>query len=101
MRCSLKRNGNIEVSRVPPFQIVVELTPSSKWKWPEISGLDRFEGRKMHSARWDSDYDFRDKTVAVIGAGSSAIQIVPSLQPSKALMAIERRFLTASQLSRR
>lgn len=29
---------------------------------------------------WDARYDFRDKKIGVIGGGSSAIQIVPSLQ---------------------
>lgn len=37
----------------------------------------------MHSAHWDDSYDFNGKAVAVIGSGSSAIQIVPQLQPSK------------------
>ncbi|KIX05594.1 uncharacterized protein Z518_06466 [Rhinocladiella mackenziei CBS 650.93] len=50
------------------------------WKWPDIPGLHRFKGRLLHSARWDEEYNFQDKTVAVIGAGSSAIQIVPNLQ---------------------
>jgi cation diffusion facilitator CzcD-associated flavoprotein CzcO len=35
----------------------------------------------MHSARWDHTYDLTDKKVAVIGGGSSAVQIVPSIQP--------------------
>lgn len=35
----------------------------------------------MHSAAWDADYDLTDKTVAVIGGGSSAVQIIPSIQP--------------------
>ena len=37
----------------------------------------------MHSARWDSSYDLKGKTVAVVGGGSSAVQIVPSIQPSE------------------
>jgi cation diffusion facilitator CzcD-associated flavoprotein CzcO len=37
----------------------------------------------MHSAKWDSKYDLKDKTVAVVGGGSSAVQIVPSIQPSE------------------
>ena len=57
--------------------------PGSKWKWPEIGGLDQFTGPVLHSARWDANYDFHGKTAAVLGAGSSAIQIVPSLQPGK------------------
>lgn len=35
----------------------------------------------MHTAKWDKDYDLRGKKVAVIGAGSSAAQVVPSVQP--------------------
>lgn len=37
----------------------------------------------MHSARWDNDYDLKGKKVAVIGGGSSAVQIIPSIQPSE------------------
>jgi cation diffusion facilitator CzcD-associated flavoprotein CzcO len=55
----------------------------SSWKWPEIPGLQDFKGKLLHSASWDHTYDFQNKTVVVIGAGSSAIQIVPQLQPSK------------------
>lgn len=55
---------------------------TSKWKWPEIEGRELFKGPMMHSANWDESVDFKDKTVAVIGAGSSGIQIVPALQPS-------------------
>jgi cation diffusion facilitator CzcD-associated flavoprotein CzcO len=38
-------------------------------KWPEIEGLDSFEGKKMHSARWDWSYDLKDKKIAMIGNG--------------------------------
>ncbi|KIX98610.1 uncharacterized protein Z520_05911 [Fonsecaea multimorphosa CBS 102226] len=52
----------------------------NKWKWPDIRGLDTFKGHKVHSARWDDSFDFTGKKVAVIGNGSSAIQIVPILR---------------------
>jgi cation diffusion facilitator CzcD-associated flavoprotein CzcO len=51
----------------------------SRWRWPEIEGLHDFGGHLCHSAVWDGEYDFRGKRVAVIGNGSSAIQIVPQL----------------------
>jgi cation diffusion facilitator CzcD-associated flavoprotein CzcO len=51
----------------------------SHWRWPRIPGLHDFEGNLCHSAVWDTDYDFAGKNVAVIGNGSSAIQIVPQL----------------------
>jgi cation diffusion facilitator CzcD-associated flavoprotein CzcO len=34
----------------------------------------------MHTAAWDHSYDWTGKKVAVIGNGSSAIQMVPHLQ---------------------
>ncbi|KAJ5477649.1 hypothetical protein N7530_003158 [Penicillium desertorum] len=49
------------------------------WKWPSIPGLHSFKGKLLHSACWDSTYDMEDKNIAVIGAGSSGIQIVPAL----------------------
>jgi cation diffusion facilitator CzcD-associated flavoprotein CzcO len=48
-------------------------------KFPDIPGLERFVGRSFHSARWEHDYDFRGKRVAVIGTGPSAVQFVPAL----------------------
>lgn len=53
----------------------------NSWKYPDIPGLDAFKGKLMHSAAWDPDYDLSGKTVAVIGGGSSAVQLIPSIQP--------------------
>ncbi|KAK6380930.1 hypothetical protein LTS17_005131 [Exophiala oligosperma] len=52
----------------------------NKWKWPSIAGLDKFQGKLLHSADWDSSWDWTDRKVALIGCGSSAIQILPKLQ---------------------
>ncbi|KMQ74327.1 flavin-containing monooxygenase [Marinobacter subterrani] len=49
--------------------------------WPKLEGLDRFQGKLFHSARWDHDYDLAGKHVAVIGTGASAIQFVPEIAP--------------------
>ena len=48
---------------------------------PAIPGLDRFAGTVMHSAQWDPAWSAAGQRVAVIGTGSSAIQIVPAIQP--------------------
>lgn len=50
------------------------------WKWPDIKGLHDFKGELLHSASWNDDFKPEGKNVAVIGSGSSAIQIVPTLQ---------------------
>jgi cation diffusion facilitator CzcD-associated flavoprotein CzcO len=51
----------------------------SKPVYPDIPGRETFLGKAMHSARWDHDYSLKGKTVAVIGTGASAIQIIPSI----------------------
>jgi cation diffusion facilitator CzcD-associated flavoprotein CzcO len=48
-------------------------------KMPDIEGLDDFEGKVMHTARWDHGYDLRGKRTAVIGTGPSAVQVVPAI----------------------
>jgi cation diffusion facilitator CzcD-associated flavoprotein CzcO len=48
---------------------------------PQLPGLADFQGKVFHSARWDHGHDLSDKTVAVIGTGASAIQIVPEIAP--------------------
>lgn len=49
----------------------------NKWKWPSIEGLSDFTGVVAHSAQWPQDLDWTNKSVAVIGTGSSSIQMVP------------------------
>ncbi|KAL3441401.1 FAD/NAD(P)-binding domain-containing protein [Aspergillus insuetus] len=53
----------------------------NQYRFPDIPGVDKFRGKLMHSAHWDDTYDLTNKTVAVIGGGSSAVQIIPSIQP--------------------
>ncbi len=51
--------------------------PLSVPKKPEIDGLERFQGRLLHAARWPHEpVDFTGKRVGVIGTGSTGIQIV-------------------------
>ncbi|KAF9447964.1 FAD/NAD(P)-binding domain-containing protein, partial [Macrolepiota fuliginosa MF-IS2] len=51
------------------------------WKWPNIPGLDTFEGDVLHTAKYDRSLDLTDKTVALIGTGSSGIQVLPAILP--------------------
>ena len=48
-------------------------------KVPSIPGVETFEGPSFHSAQWDHGADIHDRTVAVIGTGASAVQLVPHL----------------------
>lgn len=59
--------------------------------YPDIPGIDAFEGTMFHSAEWDHSYDFKGKRVAVIGTGASAIQFVPAIAPDVAHMTVFQR----------
>ena len=50
--------------------------------FPDIEGRESFEGPSFHSARWDHTIDLRDKRVAVIGTGASAVQFIPEIVPN-------------------
>lgn len=50
-------------------------------KMPDIPGIDAFQGKIIHTARWDHSYDIRDKRVAIIGTGATAVQVVPTIAP--------------------
>ncbi|MFL5346216.1 MAG: flavin-containing monooxygenase [Hyalangium sp.] len=47
--------------------------------YPAIPGRESFQGPAFHSACWRHDAELAGKTVAVIGTGASAIQLVPQL----------------------
>jgi cyclohexanone monooxygenase len=50
---------------------------------PAFPGAERFEGEIHHAARWPAhDLDLGDKRVAVIGTGSTGIQLVTALAPT-------------------
>ena len=51
----------------------------SDWQWPQIEGLNSFEGKICHTASWDKTITLQGKKVAVIGMGSSGIQVTSEL----------------------
>ncbi|MFT6017019.1 MAG: cation diffusion facilitator CzcD-associated flavoprotein CzcO, partial [Candidatus Azotimanducaceae bacterium] len=61
--------------------------PLDRPKLPGIPGIETFKGHTFHTSRWDYDYTggspeggldkLRDKRVAIIGTGATAVQCVP------------------------
>nr|WP_238589788.1 NAD(P)/FAD-dependent oxidoreductase [Pseudonocardia sp. AL041005-10] len=46
---------------------------------PDIPGLDTFAGPAFHTAQWPAGLDLDGRRVAVVGAGASAMQVVPAI----------------------
>lgn len=70
-------------------------------KLPGIPGIEEFKGHSFHTSRWDFAYTggdahggltkLKDKRVAIIGTGATAIQCIPHLaQWSKHLTVVQR-----------
>lgn len=58
------------------------LTIISAWDYPNIKGLKNFKGKLCHSADYDESTELEGKKVAVIGIGSSGVQIIPNILPT-------------------
>lgn len=78
-------------------------------KLPGIPGIKDFNGRAFHTSRWDYAYTgngvdgdmpgLRDKTVAIVGTGSTGIQCAPSVARSAGHLHVVQR--TPSTIDRR
>ncbi len=75
--------------------------PLNRPKLPGIPGIESYQGHSFHTSRWDYAYTgggpeggltrLRDKRVAVIGTGATAVQCVPHLaEGAKQLFVFQR-----------
>ncbi len=60
-------------------------------RYPDIAGLETFDGPSFHSARWRRDVELAGKRVAVIGTGASAYQFVPEIAGKVAHLEVFQR----------
>lgn len=60
-------------------------------KYPNIPGLDTFEGLSFHTTQWPASLDLRGKRVAIIGNGATAMQIVPAIVDDVAALTVFQR----------
>ncbi|WP_273846302.1 flavin-containing monooxygenase [Rubrobacter calidifluminis] len=77
------RRWEIETTRGRVFAkvFVSGMGALSDPSFPDVPGLEDFEGHYFHSSQWDHDYNLKGKRVAVVGTGASSIQFVPQIQP--------------------
>jgi cation diffusion facilitator CzcD-associated flavoprotein CzcO len=72
--------------------VIMATGPLSAPNTPAFEGLATFAGEVLHSARWPHEpVDFTGRRVAVVGTGTSAVQIVPTIAPqTKSLTVFQR-----------
>jgi cation diffusion facilitator CzcD-associated flavoprotein CzcO len=62
------------------FDVVVAgIGMFNELQWPDIDGLDSFEGTVFHTARWNETHRLDGERVGVIGSAASAVQLIPEL----------------------
>ncbi len=60
-------------------------------QYPDIQGIETFDGPCFHSSRWQHDIDFEGKRVGVIGTGASAMQFVPRVAEKASQLTVFQR----------
>ncbi len=72
---TLRRADGTRVER--EVQVIVSAAGLfSTPKLPDIPGIDEFGGTILHPTQWTSDCDVRGKRVAVVGNGSTGVQLL-------------------------
>jgi cation diffusion facilitator CzcD-associated flavoprotein CzcO len=60
--------------------------------YPDVPGRDEFRGESYHTGRWPlTPVDFAGKRVAVIGTGSSGVQVAPAIADEVASLTMYQR----------
>jgi cation diffusion facilitator CzcD-associated flavoprotein CzcO len=58
---------------------------------PDIPGIATFSGRIIHTADWDDSYSLTGRFAAVIGTGSTGVQVIPELAKEVAELTVYQR----------
>lgn len=87
--CTSDASGEVKELRVDVVISAVGLLNVPKT--PAIEGLESFDGPCFHTARWPEDLDVTGKSVAVIGNGASAMQVVPAIADKVAALTVFQR----------
>ncbi|KAF7554734.1 hypothetical protein G7Z17_g2713 [Cylindrodendrum hubeiense] len=72
----IRTGREFDISGTVLISAVGAISYPKKVKFP---GMEKFQGKIVHTAEWDPEYDYRGKRMAVIGNGCSAAQLVPSV----------------------
>lgn len=84
-----ERDGRTVTYRVNV--LIMATGPNNNPNYPDVKGLDRFQGPVMHSARWDNSVDLTGKKVVLVGTGCSGIQVATAMADKVGEMVIVQR----------
>ena len=60
--------------------------------FPDVPGRERFRGEQHHTGLWpDAGVDFAGKRVAIVGTGSSGVQLIPIVAEHAASLTVYQR----------
>jgi cation diffusion facilitator CzcD-associated flavoprotein CzcO len=60
--------------------------------FPEVPGREDFSGTSIHTGRWPATpVELADKRVAVVGTGSSGVQVIPAIAAEAASLTVYQR----------
>jgi cyclohexanone monooxygenase len=65
--------------KVTARYLITGLGLLSKQNYPDIPGIDSFQGDIHHSAKWPRDYSLHGKRAGIIGCGSTGVQIITDI----------------------
>lgn len=60
-------------------------------KTPDVPGIDSFGGRVLHAQQWDDSYPLQGKRAAIIGTGSTGVQLIPKLAEDVSELTVYQR----------
>ena len=60
-------------------------------KKPDIPGIESFAGTVLHAQEWDHSYSLAGRRTAIIGTGSTGVQLIPKLAEDAAELTVYQR----------
>lgn len=78
----LSERWNVQTSTGANFStryLITSLGLLSKQNFPDIPGIDDFEGEKYHTGAWPAGVQLDGKRVGVIGNGSTGVQVITDI----------------------
>lgn len=63
----------------------------SATNWPHFDGIDEFQGEKYHTGAFPAGVAYEGKRVAVIGTGSTGVQVITAIGPKVGHLTVFQR----------